>query len=353
MRIATVSARAFDVPLSRPYAIANGHWDAVELAFVIVRGDDGQQGHGMAAPAVEVTGETRDAALAELRRASWLVGRDLDDAAVVVDLEQRVAGPGARAAIDMALCDLGASRRALPLVEHFGRVHAHLATSITIGCKPVAETLLEANEYVARGFTALKVKIGESIDLDLERLTRLRERFGARVQLRADANQGYDERAMLRLAARANDLDLEMIEQPMPRGQESFLRTLPRHVQLMLCADESVHDERALDELVAAGCPFGVVNIKLQKCGGPRAALRLARACERHGLAIMWGCNDESALGIAAALHTAFACNATRFLDLDGSLDLAADPYEGGFAIREGRMSTLSRPGLGALPVPS
>lgn len=353
MKIAAVSARSCDVPLSRPYSIAGGHWDQVEMAFVVVRSDDGMEGHGMASPAVEVTGETRSAAFAELRSASWLVGRDVEDPLLLTELEQRVRGPGARAAIDMALCDLQGKQRSLPLADLFGRAFTELPTSITIGCMPVEETLAEADEYVARGFTAIKVKIGESIDLDLERLARLRERFGARVQLRADANQGYDERAMTRLAARASALGLEMIEQPLPPALDPFLRTLPLDVQRILCADESVHDERALDDLVAHGCPFGIVNVKLQKCGGPRAALRIARTCERHGLSIMWGCNDESVLGIAAALHTAFACAATRFLDLDGSLDLAADSYEGGFAIRDGRMSTLPRPGLGALPVSS
>lgn len=352
MRIEAVTARAFDVPLSRPYAIAGHAWDAAAMAFVVLRTDDGLEGHGMASPAEEVTGETRDAALRELHAAaSWLVGRSPNDASLLAELERRVRGPSARAAIDSALCDLDAKHRGLPFVDCLGRVHTAMPTSVTIGCKPVAETLDEAEEYFARGFSVLKVKVGESIELDLERLHRLRERFGDRLVLRADANQGYDERATARLCAASDSLALEMIEQPMPPGQESFLQTLPLAAQRLLCADESVHDEHSLDALAKQGCPFGIVNVKLQKCGGPRAALRIARAAERHGLSLMWGCNDESALGIAAALHTAFASRATRFLDLDGSLDLAADPYEGGFALEHGRMSTLPRAGLGAEPI--
>lgn len=63
-----------------------------------------------------------------------------------------------------------------------------------------------------------------------------------------------------------------------------------------------------------------------------------------------WGCNDESALSIAAALHAALAAPATRYLDLDGSLDLAADPFTGGFALHGDLMSTLALPGLGVSP---
>ena len=61
----------------------------------------------------------------------------------------------------------------------------------------------------------------------------------------------------------------------------------------------------------------------------------------------MWGCMDESVIGISAALHAALACPHTRYLDLDGSLDLARDIACGGFIIEDGYMRTLERPGLG------
>ena len=61
----------------------------------------------------------------------------------------------------------------------------------------------------------------------------------------------------------------------------------------------------------------------------------------------MWGCMDESRIGIAAALHAALASPATRFLDLDGSLDLARDLVVGGFELIDGKLSVTDRPGLG------
>jgi len=347
MRIDAIRAWAFDAPLTRPYAISGGSWHSVEMAFVALRTDAGVEGFGMASPATEVTGETRADSLRELEGAGWLASRDAGDTALLAELDSRVRGPAARSALDMALCDLIAKKQNLPLAELFSRKHASMPTSVTIGVKPVVETLAEAREYVERGFTALKVKVGASLEEDIDRLTFLRIEFGDSITVRADANQGYSERDLVEFLDETQDLGIEMIEQPLPPGHEGFLRTLPLSAQRLLCADESVHDEAALARLVAEGCPYGIVNVKLQKCGGPRAALRIARMCQEHGLGIMWGCNDESALGIAAALHTAFACDATRFLDLDGSLDLAKDAFSGGFTIRNGRMSTMLRPGLG------
>ena len=62
---------------------------------------------------------------------------------------------------------------------------------------------------------------------------------------------------------------------------------------------------------------------------------------------------DESIISISAALHAALASSATRYLDLDGSLDLARDLVSGGFVIEDGFMSTVEAPGLGVKPLSS
>ena len=91
----------------------------------------------------------------------------------------------------------------------------------------------------------------------------------------------------------------------------------------------------------------GLFNLKLMKCGGVAPALRIAAVADLAGIGLMWGCMDESVISIAAALHAALACPATRYLDLDGSLDLARDVAAGGFVIEGGVMRTVDRPGLG------
>jgi L-alanine-DL-glutamate epimerase-like enolase superfamily enzyme len=83
------------------------------------------------------------------------------------------------------------------------------------------------------------------------------------------------------------------------------------------------------------------------KCGGIRPALAIAQIAESASIDLMWGCNDESVVSIAAALHAAYACPNTRYLDLDGSFDLARDPAKNGFVVEEGRLRLLDRLGLG------
>jgi len=92
---------------------------------------------------------------------------------------------------------------------------------------------------------------------------------------------------------------------------------------------------------------FGVYNIKLMKCGGIRAAKEIATIAKYAGIDLFWGCNDESIISITAALHAAYSCSNTKYIDLDGSFDLSKDIVEGGFILKDGFMHTTGLPGLG------
>jgi L-alanine-DL-glutamate epimerase-like enolase superfamily enzyme len=298
-----------------------------------------------------VTGETLEACLAALvpERLAWLHGRDVRD---LESLEQELAGrlsatPAARAAADMALHDLAARERGVGLVDWLGRAHESLPTSITIGIKPLEETLAEAEEYLSRGFRVLKVKIGLDLEEDLERLRRLRERVGPGVGIRADANQGYSVEETLRFFGETAALDLEFLEQPLPAKEVEAMRALPEGIRERIAADESLLNEDDARALAAAPRACGIFNIKLMKCGGIAPARRIAAIARAAGIHLMWGCMDESRISIAAALHAALSCRSTRYLDLDGSLDLARDVAGGGFVLADGMMRTADAPGLG------
>jgi L-Ala-D/L-Glu epimerase / N-acetyl-D-glutamate racemase len=352
VRIRAASSRLELFPLTRPYAIA-GQEPIAEVGNVIVRleGEDGLVGLGAASPGEHVTGETLAACHAALDgdRLDWLVGRDVRTLpALCREAASRTSGtPAAGAAVDVALHDLAARRLGVPLADMLGRVHEALPTSITIGIKTVPETLAEADEYVGRGFRVLKVKVGDALEEDVERLTKLRERVGADVAIRADANVGYTVEETARFFERIAPLSVEFVEQPVPREAFEGLRTLPSRRRARIAADESLHGEKDALALAAPEPACGIYNIKLMKCGGIRPALRIAAIAETAGIALMWGCMDESRISIAGALHAAFASPATRFLDLDGSLDLARDVVEGGFTLENGVMRTLDAPGLG------
>jgi L-alanine-DL-glutamate epimerase-like enolase superfamily enzyme len=355
LRIRSIVATPHAVALSVPYTIAGGTTEAVELVTVRVESDGGHVGVGAATPEPSVTGETFAACLDALapERTAALVGADLEIPGAVAGQIARDWGatPGAAAALDMALHDLRARLLGVPLVDLLGRARGALATSITIGILPADESVDAAHRHVAAGFGALKLKIGRDLDGDLERIARIRERVGPLVALRVDGNCGFAPRELPLLFAGCERLGVELVEQPCPPAADAELAALPAAARRRLAADESIHSPADALRLATAdgGRPLvGGWVVKLMKCGGVTPALEIAAIAHAAGVDLMWGCMDESGVGIAAALHAAYASPATRWLDLDGSFDLAHDPARGGFRLDAGELHTLTAPGLGA-----
>lgn len=352
MKIVDVDTWRESVPLSRPYTIAYKTTSAVDLFFVRLTTDTGHVGVGSGSPGEHVTKESATACEAALG-SDVVAGLQGEDPRGIGRLAHRlreslVAAPAARAAVDMALYDLFARILDVPVADVLGRCHDGLPTSITVGIQSVEETIDNAREYVAAGFDHLKIKLGHSYDEDQERIRHLREAFGSRIKIRVDVNQGYDGPQTARMADWLDTYDVELVEQPVAADAIDVMRSLPDPLRRRLAADESLIDETAAVELAAWPQPCGIYNIKLMKCGGITPARTLAEIARAAQIELMWGCMDESRVSIAAALHIAYASPATRYLDLDGSLDLARDPACGGFVIRDGRMWLTDAPGLGA-----
>lgn len=351
MRINAIRAYCRDLTLTKPYTIAYQTISTVENVFLEIELVHGIIGIGAANPSPEVVGESPDEVLQNLQ-SEWinsLIGRDIRlFNAILDDAQQQFPNaPGTLAALDIALHDAFGQYLGMPVVQFYGQKIHSLPTSVTIGIMNVADTLLEAATFYQQGFRVLKVKTGLNVDEDIERIVKLREQYGSTFTIRVDANQGYSLVDLQKFLTATQSVDVELIEQPLPVGQEQELLTLPAETRRLLAADESLKGPQAALQLAQYPQPFGIYNIKLMKCGGIRAAKSIATIAESANISLFWGCNDESRVSIAAALHAAFACPNTRYLDLDGSLDLAEDIVSGGFILEDGLMRLTNAPGLG------
>ena len=351
MKIKKVSTWKENLGLTRPYTIAYERVEVVENLFVLIEAENGLVGIGAASPDEHVTGENIQACEEALSQEldPILAGADIRHYKTLLRRLAAVmpAAPAALAAADIALHDLLAQSLNLPLVDVLGRIHEALPTSKTIGIKSVDETLAEAEEYLQKGFRTIKVKIGHDVDEDIERMVRLRERYGAEVTLRVDANQGYSLAQYMHFYEQTKRLGLEFVEQPLAAAELDAMRSLPEEVRARTAADECLLIPPSALACLWPPLPFGIFNIKLMKCGGIAPGLEIATMAQYAGIDLMWGCMDESIVSIAAALHAALASPATRYLDLDGSLHLARDLVQGGFILNNGWLRTTDRPGLG------
>lgn len=351
MKITSIKTWVTDLGNTKPYTIAFKTVDEVRNAFVEITLANGITGIGSGNPSEYVVGENLNQTVTALQEKNieFLLGRDIREfKQLLFEVNKNFpVNPAARAALDIALHDAFAKFLNIPLVKFLGQKIHSMPTSNTIGIKNVEETLKEAEEYGQRGFSILKVKLGKDLEEDIERLVKLREKFKNKFVIRIDANQGYTPEQTITFYNRTKELNIELIEQPLPAKSIKEMKSLPDEIKQTIAADESLITPKSAMELVHPPKASGIFNIKLMKCGGVDQALKIADIALHESVDLFWGCNDESIVSITAALHAAFACSNTKYIDLDGSLDLGRDEVTGGFILKDGIMYCSDKPGLG------
>ncbi|MXV63628.1 dipeptide epimerase [Natronorubrum sp. JWXQ-INN-674] len=332
------------LPLEYPFTIARGTETEAEVVTVHIEDEDGRVGIGGAGPSPHYgeTPATVEAVLPDL----LAVVEDVDDPHSLARIERRMRetierNPAARCAVSIALHDLVAKRLDVPLFRYWGLDPADtLETSYTIGIDDI-ETMREKTETaLERGHDVLKVKLGTDRDIEIVRAIRS---VAPDVRLFVDANEAWSPREAVAKIDRLAEFDLEFVEQPVPAGNPEGLRFVTERSALPIAADESCV---TLEDIPQIADRCDIANLKLMKCGGLREAMRMIHTARAHGLEVMLGCMSESNASIAAAAHLAPLLD---YADLDGSLLLDRDPYDG-VAMPDGRidLAGLDRSGTGA-----
>ena len=242
---------------------------------------------------------------------------------------------GAKCALDSALHDLVGKALGQPVYRLLGLSSEIPPTDFTLGLdepKVVAERARRAG-----AFPALKIKVGGPADLAT--LEAVREVYDK--PIRVDANTGWTPETARALLPAMVDLGVELIEQPFPATRLAWLAELQQGSPLPIVADESCVTIEDLDALV--GVTAGV-NVKLAKCGGPGAAAQMLARAHALGFRTFLGCMEETSVAIAASAAVASLAD---WVDLDGNLLLADDPFGGLTLGDDHRWCLTDAPGLG------
>jgi L-alanine-DL-glutamate epimerase-like enolase superfamily enzyme len=244
---------------------------------------------------------------------------------------------GAKCALDIALHDLVGKVTGRSIQELLDLPGAIPPTDFTLGLDE-PEVVAERARRAAR-FPALKIKVGGPSDLAT--LEAVRAVYAG--PLRVDANTGWQPEDALALLPELERLGVELIEQPFPARRLDQLGWLQERSSLPIVADESAVTIADLDGLV--GVVAGV-NVKLAKCGGVGPARAMLERARELGFRRFLGCMEETSVAIAASAAVASLAD---WVDLDGNLLIADDPFEGLTLGDDCRWSLSGRPGLGVV----
>ncbi|MCR8825077.1 N-acetyl-D-Glu racemase DgcA [Pseudosulfitobacter koreensis] len=292
--------------LAQVFTIARGSRTEAQVLTVRIN-DGGVTGVGECVPYARYD-ETLDSVAAEIEGLPAELSR--------MALYDLLPAGAARNAVDCALWDLEAKRAGKRVWELAGLAKpGPEITAYTLSLDSPEAMQAQAAKNAFRPL--LKIKLGTPDDMP--RLEAVRA--GAPdARIIVDANEGWSAEVYADLAPHLVRLGVQLVEQPLPAGDDDALIGMDRPVPV--CADESCHDRASLPHLKGK---YDVVNIKLDKTGGLTEALALRDAALAQGYRVMVGCMVGSSLAMAPATLVA---QGAEVVDLDGPLLLAEDRDE-------------------------
>lgn len=290
-------------------------------AVVCAIEQDGYIGRGEAL-GVYYRGETEQTMLGQLES----IADALRDGADRRALLNMLPPGGARCAADAALWDLDAQLSGISAWQAAGVDAAPVLSTMTIGLENEPDDMA-AKAVRHADFPLLKIKLNN--DRPVERIEAIR-RVRRDARLIVDVNEGWSFDELTQYAPQLAGLGVELIEQPLPRGDDRVLEDYDS--PLPLCADESCQH---IGELEAAARRYQLINIKLDKCGGLTHGLEIAAAIRELGKGIFVGCMCGTSLAMAP--HHVIS-QLAEFADIDGPMLLTNDRLDG-FIYKDGLVS--------------
>lgn len=331
-----LECHAVELALKERFKIAREVWDSTTNVFVTLR-FAGVAGVGEACPASR-WGESPESVLRQL---DSIDVSTLGNPFNLEDVRELLPPGAARSALDIALHDLAGKIAGLPVVKLIGAKGRPLPpTCITV---PIT-TPEEMSERAASlaGHPVLKVKVG--FDGDVDAVAAIRSAF--RGALRVDANEGWVPNEAIERLRALEPYEIELCEQPIAAGRHEALKEISAATSIPIFADEDV--STAADVVRLNGVVDGV-NLKLRKAGGIRETLAAINVARAQWMQVMLGCDLDSGVAATAGAHIA---GLVDFVDLDGPLLLADDPFPG-VTYDNGVMTLPDVPGLGVEGAPA
>jgi L-alanine-DL-glutamate epimerase-like enolase superfamily enzyme len=298
-------------PLAQPFAISRGSKTTADVVVAELHDGD-SRGRGECVPYPHY-GESVDSVFEALEAMKGAVFSGLNR-----DTLQTAMPPGAaRNALDAAFWDIEAKRAYCRVTDLVGMAPLQpMITAYTLSLD-TPERMGEAAAH-HRSRPLLKLKLTGAGDV--ERVAAVR-RNAPQARLIVDVNEGWTVAHFAELSPALAALGVELIEQPLPAGEDDALAELPHPIPV--CADEACHTAADLDRLAGK---YDAINIKLDKTGGLTEALALADAARERGFKIMVGCMIGTSLAMAPAMLVA---QQASVVDLDAPLLLASDRHPG------------------------
>ena len=340
------------IKLTEPFVISKGPLTHARNTVVRIKTKDGNFGVGECCPYRTIHGETQQGTVAAGKDlAEILIGEDAREIRrIIKKIDKALAGNASiKAAFDMALYDLNAKAVGLPLYRYLqGDNDKKIYTDMTVSLLEKSKMAEKARKFVDDGFPVLKVKLGKDAVSDIERIIAIRQEIGMDMDIRIDANQGWNYYEAIKALDGMAELNIQHCEAPLPAGDFIGREKLRAESPIPIMGDESVFSHQDAYRNLAIDA-IDLINIKLGKSGGICHAMKIASIAQAAGVYCQVGSFSETRLGITALTHFSKAWDNIIYYDLDSPLMQSEDPIQGGMVYHKDWEVTVDEtPGIGA-----
>ena len=354
LKISKIDVWPVNIGLTDDFVISQGAISVAENAFVRIGLEGGTEGFGELAPFEEVTGETRDDGVRQIKKlAEGLIGKSVLDYRLISDemKEKEPDQPAPRCGLEIAILDAYCRLKKIPMWALWSKApRQNLMTDITIPILSYEKSMELARHWHLKGFQTLKMKVGIDEEKELGLITDINKMFPG-FSFIIDANQGFhpDQAISFINALSRKGLNIILFEQPNDRFDLEGMARIKRSTTVPIAADEAVftaEDAKRVVEMEAAD----VINLKIMK-SGVFETLEIISVAVSAGLELMIGGMVETRIGMGCSLALAQSFPEIKFLDLDTPLLMSEDLLEGGYQYDGPMIISGNEPGLGIYPL--
>jgi len=305
---------------------------------------DGVCGLGEIAPLPELGGDLSGALAPLPTLAARLQGTDLAGALALLYAEAGALPAATVFGLEVALLDALAKYEQRPLLPG---ARPGVFVNAVAGGGTAAKTARAAQQAVADGYRCVKLKMGQDVQKEIERVAAVRAAIGPDIHLRLDANEGWNFEQARAILAGCAPYDIQYVEQPLPASDLAGMCALRRCVPVPVAADEAISDLAGARRVLAQGAA-DVLIVKPQLAGGLRAGRRIIEEAEIYGAQCVVTSALETGIGVVAALYLAAAMpSVTLECGLATLRLLEDDLLLDDLSMRDGFLALPPGPGLG------
>lgn len=310
MVIENISSTIVDIPTTRIHKLSNTQIQHQSYVIVCVTLANGATGYGEAATlggprwaeeSVESIKAVIDFYLAPVL--SGECASQIEKCALKMHAAA-TRNYAAKSAIESALFDAVGKTLSLPAsVLMGGSVRRSIPLTWALASGDADQEIDESKIKIARRQARhFKIKFGfMSPEDDIVRLRRIVDALPADTRIIVDVNQGWSEATAIKWLPALVELNVSLIEQPLPASQPEALARVARRIDVPILVDEGTF---TLQEIARAGFSGAgsVLSLKLVKSGGLLEMKRAAAVASANGMQLYGGCLLESGIGAAAHL---------------------------------------------------